>query len=168
VLQTHTTELERIYRQALYQVAARNHCFTLRPDEHSRELAALMQQHGACCAAFLTACNPGSTLRSKLRNRGAQQRLLQALEQTSCLVLAGRGHDPAGQWPDEPSVLVLDLPRATACRTARLFGQLALLWADRRAVPHLTWVAGSTGFRAAAPASRRPGTRTAPDRPKRR
>ena len=51
--------------------------------------------------------------------------------------LRGEGVDPAGDWPGEPSLLVLGLDEAAARALARRFGQNAIVCAAADAVPHL-------------------------------
>jgi Protein of unknown function (DUF3293) len=131
--------LVQAYQDAWYTVDTGRGEFTMRPGVYSPGLAALLQRHGCASAAFLTAFNPGSAPATILRNRMAQHRLVANLRASSAFIYCGVGSDPTHQWPDEPSVLALGLLQTAAIHIARHFGQLALLWSDRRARPRLIW-----------------------------
>lgn len=90
---------------------------------------------------FLTACNPHSR---KLRP-AANARRMRALRRILAIMgqpcLTGRAIDPAGLWPDEPSLWVAGLDRARGGLLARRFGQNAFVWCDAAGTAHLHWAA---------------------------
>lgn len=92
------------------------------------EVRALLDRHGAVRAAFLSACNPRSTLLAADENAQRHGALLAALASLGVACVPGAGHDPRGTWPPEDSVLAIGLPRAPACALAERFAQYA--WVD--------------------------------------
>lgn len=130
------------YLAARYVVGDGPECFVLRVDASSEPLLALHRLHGVQCSAFLTACNPRSELRDAIENERAQHELVALLQQRGHVCVAGRGVDPAGRWPDEPSVLALGIAPADAEELALRFGQNALLVTGEDGVPRLHWMQG--------------------------
>jgi hypothetical protein len=131
-------ELRARYLDADYLVGG-NAAFVLKVDCASSGLLALHRRHGVDCSAFLTACNPRSERRSAAENQHAQRELEALLTQRGYACMPGRGVDPAGQWPDEPSVLALGLPAGEAAELARQFEQNAVLAMAADGVPRLVW-----------------------------
>src|SRR4051812_7446106 len=105
--QASNARLRAHYLAARYVVGEGPECFVLRVDRCSEPLLALHEQHAVQCSAFITACNPRSELLSPEGNEAAQRELEALLTQRGCECIPGRGVDPAGRWPDEPSVLAL-------------------------------------------------------------
>jgi hypothetical protein len=73
----------------------------------SPEVLALYQSHKVTCAAFITACNPFSQEFGPAENHCRQEELTKQLSRRSLEYLAGVGQHPNGDWPGEPSFLVL-------------------------------------------------------------
>jgi hypothetical protein len=51
--------------------------------------------------------------------------------------LPGKGVDPAGEWPGEPSLLILSINLEAADVLGRAFRQNAFVWASADAIPQL-------------------------------
>ena len=81
-------------------------------------------------AAFLTAYNPFSRDVGEAQNRKAQEALLCDLERMGLDWIVGEGRDPSGEWPGEPSVLVLGITREQALELGRSYEQNALVWCE--------------------------------------
>lgn len=88
-------------------------------------------------AAFITAVNPRSERLSEGENRHLSAALRQALESAGRSYLPGEGRDPKGQWPSEPSFLVLGIDRLQANQLARRFAQNAFVWCEAGKAPEL-------------------------------
>lgn len=125
------------YRATRYRVTQDPHDFTLRVGEPSEDLLDLYSNFGVLSAAFLTAHNPFSEPVSKEANEAAQMALLGLLTASGAPFLHGRGEGEDGDWPPEPSVLVLGLTREDAEAIGRRFDQNAILWCGPDAVPIL-------------------------------
>ena len=123
------------YQQAEYVVHGR--C-TLRIGRRSPALDALLDEHGAASAAFVTAANPRSEKRSEAENRAA----LAALEASLAWPFyRGEGRDPDGEWPAEPSLLVVGIARGEAEALGRALDQNAIVFAERGGAPELVLLA---------------------------
>ena len=133
-------ELMEAYRRTEYQVADGSYAFTLRIGEASDSLRTCHFAHGVECSAFLTACNPRSVPRAEVENADAMKRLARELEDEGYFVLSGRGVDPTGAWPGDPSFLVLGITEPDAVALGRRFDQHAVLFAGEDATPGLVIV----------------------------
>ncbi|WMP17619.1 DUF3293 domain-containing protein [Thiothrix lacustris] len=137
-----TSELLAAYHAAHYRVQHPRGAFTLKTDSPSTELAALLQESGHSCAAFITACNPHSWPQSEADNARAQQQLAGELEQNGYTTIPAIGLDPAGEWQGEESFLVPGLDLENAKFLGEQYAQNAILWADAEtAVPQLVVLA---------------------------
>lgn len=123
-------ELLAAYRAAEYVVCATPET-VLRVGEKSADLDALLEAEGATGAAFLTAANPGSVVKTARQNLMATATLVESQTALGYACYEGEGRDPTGAWPAEPSVLVVGIPRAEAEALGRAFGQNAIVWFDR-------------------------------------
>lgn len=125
------------YRRTEYRVRDRAYAFVLRVDDASDALRACHQDFGVHCSAFITACNPHSQPASPETNEAAMARLQAELTSMGLPYLHGDGVDPTGDWPAEPSLLVMGLDAPTACALATRFDQNAVLCAGDDAIPRL-------------------------------
>jgi hypothetical protein len=104
--------------------------FVMRIGQPCPPLATLLRRHHCGSAAFITAWNPGSVQVSKARNVASQSRLVQEVAASGCRWYDGVSSDPSGEWPQEPSVLVLGMPCMRAKELARTYGQNAFVWSE--------------------------------------
>jgi hypothetical protein len=111
--------------------------FTLTVAERSQPLADLQASHGASGSAFITACNPRSVRLCELENEQRQGDLAAYLMHAGLAFLHGVGVDPTGDWPGEPSFLVLGLTQDSAAALGQRFNQNAIMWSGMDAVPQL-------------------------------
>lgn len=105
--------------------------------QRSAALDALLRWHKSERAAFITAFNPFSEARTGPENAQAQASLLRQVEAWGLNWLDGEGRDPTGQWPGEPSVLVLGISESQARELGQHFGQNALVWCQANSSPEL-------------------------------
>lgn len=125
------------YQAALYRVDAAPTPFVLRIGERSLSLADLHALHRVTCSAYVTACNPHGMLQADAQNRRALARLERELAERGYAVYGGAGTDADGDWPGEPSLLVLGIERPDAIDLGRAYGQNAIVWCGANAVPEL-------------------------------
>jgi hypothetical protein len=100
-------------------------------------LAALHHAFSVASSAFITACNPFSRVCGDRDNAARQAALSRDLKQLGVGHLDGVGEHPSGNWPPEPSFLVLGVSLDDACAVGRRHEQNAIVWSGRDAVPHL-------------------------------
>ena len=125
------------YMSADYVVCAGSRRFSMRVNEYSPDLKALLREKKQIWGAFLTAHNPHGELRDKDTNEAANARLRQHLEALGLVIFEGEGVDPEGEWAPEPSFLVLGIDMMTACKIGEQVQQDAIIWIDDDAVPEL-------------------------------
>ncbi|ROH86242.1 DUF3293 domain-containing protein [Pseudomethylobacillus aquaticus] len=114
--------------------------FTLKVGIESSALSQLHKSYGVDSSVFITAWNPGSVPRSKIENEKRQVELMEILRFRSLDYFHAEGIHPSGQWPAEPSVLVLGLSLEAGKKLGRQFSQNAILWAGPDAKPTLVMI----------------------------
>jgi hypothetical protein len=118
--------------------------YTLRVGEQNPQVCDLLVKQGAQGAAYITAFNPASLQLGEVHNTLAMRALrrdLKANDGGSWAVYAGAGQDRAGNWPPEPSLMVLGIDRAQAEKLGRRYGQYAIVWVDATGTPSLVELA---------------------------
>lgn len=129
-------ELISAYRATDYVVFADPE-ITLQIDMHNPQLAKLLSVHGCSAAAFITAFNPFGEQLSETENQQAKDRLEVHLKKLKLVYFEGEGRGSEGDWPPEPSFLVLGIDREEASNLGRIFQQNAIVWAGARGTPEL-------------------------------
>ena len=138
--------LDAAYRATTYWVEpATAPRFGLRCDERSETLDGMLGEAGVRTWAFLTACNPGSRRLDAAMNAARMARLAASVETLGLQAIAGVGIGDAegvhgGEWPAEPSLLVLGICEADAIALGRQFGQNAILVGTIGGCPTLVWL----------------------------
>ena len=113
----------------------------LRIGEASEALDELLDAQGANTAAYVTAANPRGRLAGPTENLLATTALLGAQRDAGYACFAGEGRDPQGEWPAEPSVLVVGIARAEAEVLGRSYEQNAIVFVERGKAPELVMLA---------------------------
>lgn len=129
--------LIKTYRTAIYRIDAPDGIVTFYIDRYSPELVQIHHQAGVSTSAFITAYHPYSEPASQEGNEAAQQALLAELGARGYRWLGGAGEDAKGDWPAEPSVLVLGIPESEATELATQFRQNGYVFCDSNGVPRL-------------------------------
>ena len=101
------------------------------------ELKALMAEHNALGAAYITAWNPFSRQLTDPENKARQDELKATLKKRGLICIDGIGQHPSNNWLGEVSVLVLGLDLEAAKSLARHYEQHAFVWALGDGVPEL-------------------------------
>jgi hypothetical protein len=131
-----TTELIQAFKETEYFVHAEP-AFKMQIGLPCPELAQLMTEQNANCAAFITAWNPFSKQRKLEENEKRQQELKAQLKTRGLSFIDGIGQHPSNKWPGEPSFLILNLNRESAKVLAAQYEQHAFVWAAETTVPEL-------------------------------
>jgi hypothetical protein len=103
----------------------------LRIGKPSADLDALLSSTGVATWAYITACNPGSVRVTDGQNLARQRELEQVITARGCVSYRGDGIGDDGDWPAEPSLLILGIARDEAVQLGRRFGQLAVVCGER-------------------------------------
>jgi len=128
---------EAAFRSTRYRVRIPLADLLLRVDQPEPRVARLLRELGADCAVLVTAYNPGARRATPFRNRRAQRRLWNELTHCGYRLFEGCNEDPHRRWPEEPSMLVIDLPLAAAQGLCARYGQVAFLWLQTDGIPRL-------------------------------
>lgn len=131
--------LAAAYRATRYRVVGAGEPIELAVGARSPALDRLLAGRGARRWAWLTAVNPGARRLAAAANAARLARLDAELARRGLTALSGFAIDPAGEWPDEESRLVLDLDAATARGLAERAGQLAFLAGEAGGAARLEW-----------------------------
>lgn len=131
------TKLVHSYLITHYQAYSNSDTLTLLIGQYCEPLARLMHATKTHCALYITGCNPHSQLQPAEINDTANRQLHSQLFHHSNFIFTGKSLDPEDKWPAEPSFLVLGIDLATSQTIGKQFGQNALVWTDRDAIPRL-------------------------------
>jgi hypothetical protein len=118
---------ESAYRATTYAVRDGPHRLAIRIGERCAALDALLAALGLDEWAYLTAHNPGGQRADAEANAAAQARLEAEVAASGRPWLRGTSLGDGGDWPPEPSLLVLGLARHEALALARHHRQEALV-----------------------------------------
>jgi len=105
--------------------------------EANEALDALLEAEGARTAAFVTGANPHGRLADAAENLLATTAMLEAQREAGYACYPGEGRDPRGEWPPEPSVLVVGIARSEAAMLGRGYEQQAIVYIERGKAPEL-------------------------------
>jgi hypothetical protein len=131
------------YRRTTFIAETPRGRLALRIGVRSAHLDALLASVGATTWAYVTAWNPGSVRRSDEENERRQRELAQGVADRGLIAYTGEGIGDDGEWPREPSLLILGIARAQAIQLGRRFGQVAIVYGELGAAAELVFCAGS-------------------------
>lgn len=109
----------------------------LRIGEPSAVLDALLEAEGAETACYVTAANPFGRRATDAENVLATTALLESQREAGYACFAGEGRDPLGEWPAEPSVLVVGISRVETDVLGRGYEQNAIVFVRKGGAPEL-------------------------------
>lgn len=130
-------ELISHYIAADYQINVESNIINFHINRYSEPLSQLLTVSDYSHAIFITAFNPRSHKLSITENLARNVQLRLKLNHTCPKVIAGRSADSSGVWPVEDSFLALGLDVETGKILAREFGQNAIIWIKKDAIPRL-------------------------------
>ena len=126
---TLTEQISNAYFSTDYRVFTQSGILHLHAQGDSVELKQLLAKHGVQSAAFITAYNPKSQPTSRDENELRQVQLVQEVA-PYWQYLEGEGADKNGEWPPEPSLLILGISLVEARKLARKYCQYAFLFSN--------------------------------------
>ncbi|MGL4313496.1 MAG: DUF3293 domain-containing protein [Sphingomonas sp.] len=109
----------------------------LRIDQPDAGLAALLQSHAVSEAAIVCAANPRSEQLPDSENAARHRALEAAIARLGLGAIATRHVADAGNWPDEPGLLVLGASAPTGAELGQRFGQNAIVTIAADGTPRL-------------------------------
>lgn len=135
-------DLLAAYRRTVYRVRFPEAAIDLKVGEPSPALDAALAARGATRWAWITAVNPRSEILPDPDNRRRTDELAVALAEAGWPLFPGVAIDPGGDWPDEPSFLVLEPDAGRLRALAERFEQNACLAGERGGAPQLILLQG--------------------------
>ena len=140
-------ELESAYRSTSYSVIVPGRePISIRCGARCMPLDLLLAESRATDWAFITACNPRSAPLDEDANAERMMRLEMVVRARGLNCFQGEGQADDGDWPPEPSLLVLGISEADAVSIAREFEQYAIVSGSRGGEARLVWTdAGPDG-----------------------
>lgn len=123
-------ELRAAYAATLFEVLDAP-TITLTIGMPAADIAAWLHACEATSAAIITAWNPFSVALAPAVNAARQLELIAVVDAAGLRWRAAQGRDPAGGWPPEASLCVLDAPPELVDRWLADFEQFAAVTADR-------------------------------------
>lgn len=126
----------KAYLETEYRTYSATPC-TLKVGMVCPVLAELHKAHAVTESAFITACNPFSTILHETDNVARHTKFEQLLTRRGFVFFEGIGKHPTGDWPGEPGFLVLGIGLEAARVLARQLEQNAIIWNAANAIPQL-------------------------------
>ena len=138
------TRFNEAYHATTYYVDGPTVRIALRIGCANTDIDKLAAAHQVNTWTYITAYNPGSVAASSEGNEKRQRELIQAVAESGYPFYTGEGKGDSGEWPAEPSLLVLGVGEAEAAAMARCFGQAAVLFGERDRPVRLLWTDGDS------------------------
>lgn len=129
---------EDAFRATTYRVLAADRSFNLRIGRKAVDFDAFLAALGMADWAIVTACNPGGR-RSDGENERRHAALRTRVEALGLPTWPTIAIADAGDWPDEPGLLIVGASSAIARNLADAFGQLACVVGTAGSAPALLW-----------------------------
>lgn len=129
--------LDAAFRATRYRVESSAGIFELRIGVVNPPFDDFLRGLGVSCWGLLTAHNPGGRRRDD-ENPARQRLLLERVRALRWLPAANVAAD--GAWPDEPSVLILQIDEPALRALAAEFSQLAVVCGEPGEAPRLVWL----------------------------
>jgi len=126
------------YRTTRFVAYDGQHEITVRIDERSPEVDALLDRYGARSGSFITAWNPRSKPQSRAMNDAAAKRLAAVVAAAGYPALPHKGISADGAWFEE-GLFAIGIPVDRAIAIAAEFRQNAITVIDRGSVGRLVF-----------------------------
>jgi hypothetical protein len=121
-------DLVREYRKTLYCCNVKGIDIKLEVGKVNKELSNILKGQNLTTAAFLTAYNPYSEIKSVSENEKSQFDLEEDIKNLGLEFCDGDGHDPDGIWSPEKSILIPGISQQQAEILADKYRQNAFIW----------------------------------------
>jgi hypothetical protein len=132
-------ELDAAFRATTYRVEAGDGFFDLRIGVRNPAFDEYLRQRCICSWAVITAFNPGA-VRGDLNNQQRQMNLQEELQSYAWVFLKANNIADSGDWPDEPSFLVLNASVKEMLEMASKYYQSAFVYGSTDSEPSLVWI----------------------------
>jgi hypothetical protein len=127
-------ELHRAFQETHY-IVHHEPPFTMHIGQPCPELKALMAEHNALGAAYITAWNPFSIAQTKEVNESLNEQLKGDLSDYT--IYDGEGKDTLGDWPPELSFFVANISKEKTKELATKYKQNAVVYGEQNKTAEL-------------------------------
>lgn len=134
-----TAALDAAFRATCYRVDSMAGEFDLRIGVVNPRFDDFLRAQGVRCWGLITAHNPGGVRRDE-HNAARQQALLRRLDDLSWRWFAACNLADGGDWPAEPSVLIVGVGETELRALAAEFSQAAIVCGEVGCAPRLVWL----------------------------
>ena len=131
--------LDAAFRATCYRVDCATGVFDLRIGVVNPRFDDFLRARDVRCWGLITAHNPGG-VRRDAHNAARQQALLRRIDSLSWPWLPACNLADGGNWPAEPSVLVLGVGEVELRALAAEFFQAAIVCGEVGCAPRLVWL----------------------------
>ena len=132
--------LDAAFRATCYRVDCAAGVFDLRIGVVNQRFDDFLRARDVRCWGLITAHNPGGVLCSDANNAALEQALRKRIEHLSWPWLPACNFSDGGNWPAEPSVLILDVGEVELGALAAEFFQAAIVCGEVGCAPRLVWL----------------------------
>jgi len=136
---TKREELNKAYLDTNYVADCEGTRVLIRIGEIPESLDPILNLKNQDYWTFITAYNPYSQELTEKENKARQAALKARLSENNWIHFDGYGEAPNGEWPPEPSLLVLGIARTDAINLATEFQQNAIVCGRKKAIAELVW-----------------------------
>lgn len=125
-------ELWNAYERTVYRARTDRGDIEIRIGSPNKKfLRRVLEPSNARTWAFITASNPDSRPRSEKVNAACHQLLRAEVDRLGLTAFEGRGEPAGGNWPAEPSLLVIGISRGRAISLGQKFKQVCIVFGRR-------------------------------------
>ncbi|HIG69301.1 MAG TPA: DUF3293 domain-containing protein [Myxococcales bacterium] len=122
-----TAVLFEAFRNTRFRAETPDGSLCIRVDEECPELDSLLERSGHESWVYITAYNPNGKPASREENARSQDRLERELREKGLTFFQGAGTADIGDWPPEPSFLVLGISQKVAADLCKRYAQAAVV-----------------------------------------
>lgn len=133
-------DLDRAYRDAIYEVYYRDRKIQLFIDRFNPQLDLILKKYHCSSWALITACNPYSQCLSAVENQQRHQELIELLRQFNLTFFDAVGRDKDGAWTPEQSIFVIGIELEKAIAIGNKFQQNAIVFGELAERSQLIWL----------------------------
>ena len=141
------SELQNAYLATSFFADTPNGRVCIRIGRTNGEVDRLLDQRGLDRWCFITAYNPASQASPESENRARQTELEREVRDRGLEFFSGEGKGDDGNWPPEPSILIIGIGRVDAESLGRRYGQNAIVCGVRGQAAELVWMNGAEAER---------------------
>ena len=132
--------LDRAYRDAIYQVYCHGQIIQLFIDRFNSELDLILKKYDVTSWALITAYNPYSQCLSAAENQQRHQNLIELMRSYNLTFFDAVGKDKDSVWTPEQSIFIVGIELKQAIGVGNRFQQNAIVFGELEKASKLLWL----------------------------